>query len=277
VLRLRDGRDLAWEDTGGDGPAILYCHGSPGSRLERRVFFDDGVLKQNGVRLITPDRPGCGHSTFQLDRRIADWTSDIRALVKHLQLPRFSVLGFSGGTPYAMALAASDLPVTALGIVSGEAPPGRVAGVHLELPEKAERSPLATSAMLRGVAAMAQLAPRVALGLGTKTLAPADLALVSEPDMRRRYADTLRDALAQGPAGVLLDLQLAARDWPVRAPRSPIPIFVWHGESDTSSPVSIACYLAAQLPRPQLKLIPGEGRVSAFARHVEQIIRSLAP
>ncbi len=119
------------------------------SRLQRRVFLSDDEVHRTGVRVITPDRPGCGRSDFQPGRRIEAWPSDVAALVDHLQLGRFAVLGFSGGTPYAIALAASRLPVTALGIVSGDAPPGAVPGASPALPCAADTRPRTTAAILR--------------------------------------------------------------------------------------------------------------------------------
>jgi pimeloyl-ACP methyl ester carboxylesterase len=135
---LPDGRHLAYEDVGNrHGIPVLYCHGMPGCGLERRVFMSDELLKTMGLRVITPDRPGCGGSDFKGNRRIEDWPRDIAVLIEHLRVERFVVLGFSTGTPYALALAASELPVAAVAIVSGDAPPGSVPDVLPGLPATA--------------------------------------------------------------------------------------------------------------------------------------------
>jgi pimeloyl-ACP methyl ester carboxylesterase len=105
TLVLSDGRWLAWEEAGDpDGAPILYFHGSPGSRLQRRVFIRGSGLCDMQVYKISPDRPGHGWSDFQVDRSIEDWPNDVAAFADYLRLKRFAVLGFSGGTPYTLAV-----------------------------------------------------------------------------------------------------------------------------------------------------------------------------
>ena len=121
-MGLPDGRELAWLELGdAKDPAVFVFHGSPGSRLQ--VSFDGGAVEAARVRSIAVDRPGYGHSSFQRDRRLADWASDISRLADHLHLDRFSVVGISGGGPHAAACA-RFLPdrVRAAGIVSGVGP-----------------------------------------------------------------------------------------------------------------------------------------------------------
>jgi pimeloyl-ACP methyl ester carboxylesterase len=275
-LELVDGRRLAWEDAGDPaGAPVLYCHGAPGCRLQRRVFISDDDLRGTGVRMITPDRPGCGRSDFQPGRRIWNWPQDVAALVDHLGLDRFAVLGFSGGTPYALALAASSLPVAALGIVSGDAPPGQVPGVPTGLPEMADRRPRLTELALRATRFAAQVAPDFTADRGTAMLTDADRAVVRDPIIRRRFVEMLIDAIGRQPCGVLLDLQLAHRPWEVRPPRTPVPIQIRHGEADADSPPSIGRYLADALPSAELRTFPGEGHVSVFVHHAVEVLTDL--
>lgn len=70
------------------------------------MFHDENVLAALGVRLIAPDRPGYGLSEFQHGRKLVDWPSDVMALADRLGIGRFSVLGISGGGPYAVVCAA---------------------------------------------------------------------------------------------------------------------------------------------------------------------------
>lgn len=273
TLTLADGRRLAWEEAGDpDGAPIMFFHGSPGSRLQRRVFMTD----LRGVRMIAPDRPGCGFSEFQPGRTISDWVDDIDALVDHLDLDRFSVLGFSGGTPYAVMVAASELPVGALGIVSGDPPPGQVADVPQGLGDVAASRPRIISLLLRLARSLARWAPDFTANRATSVLSEPDQVVVSEPRIRAAFLEMLRDSLRQGPQGALLDLQLAAQAWEVIPPRDEIPIRIWHGEADTDAPVSIARYLEARLPGAELTTYPGEGHVSVFVHNGRAIIEEMA-
>jgi pimeloyl-ACP methyl ester carboxylesterase len=85
------------------------------------------------VRVIAPERPGFGLSTFDETHRVSDWPSSIRALAAHLGIDRFAVLGGSGGAPYALACAHA-LPadmISAVGLLAPAAPwiEGDLAGV----------------------------------------------------------------------------------------------------------------------------------------------------
>jgi pimeloyl-ACP methyl ester carboxylesterase len=75
-ITLRDGRTLAYAEYGDpDGKPVFYFHGTPGSRLEHHP--DDAIARERGVRIITADRPGYGHSDFQ-PHRTAPSVSRIR-------------------------------------------------------------------------------------------------------------------------------------------------------------------------------------------------------
>ena len=80
TLTLPDGRHLACEDAGsGTASPVFYCHGTPGSRLQRRLFVSDGNLGA-GVRLITIHRPGP-----ETDRQIAADSETRRGFLEMLR------------------------------------------------------------------------------------------------------------------------------------------------------------------------------------------------
>ena len=109
-----------------DGTPILFFHGFGSSRLIRHP--DDALAEQAGVRLICIDRPGIGLSTARPGRRLLDWPVDVASLADELGLARFSIIGWSGGGPYALACAyAMPDRTTEVGLVSAPAP---LAGVR---------------------------------------------------------------------------------------------------------------------------------------------------
>ncbi len=76
TLLLKDGRTLAYCEYGApDGVPVFYAHGDPGSRLECSLFHDKAL--NHGHRLIAPDRPGMGKSTFQPDWTLLDYPPDL--------------------------------------------------------------------------------------------------------------------------------------------------------------------------------------------------------
>jgi pimeloyl-ACP methyl ester carboxylesterase len=60
-----------------------------------------------GACLVTGDRPGYGRSDPILGRPIAGWAQDVQELTDALGIDRFGVVGWSGGAPYADAVAAA--------------------------------------------------------------------------------------------------------------------------------------------------------------------------
>ncbi|KAI0817055.1 alpha/beta hydrolase [Xylaria sp. FL0064] len=134
TLKLADGRVLGFAEYGSPtGKPVFFFHGFPSSRLEA-----EGILKlvpRKDLRIIAPERPGFGLSTFNPRHRITDWPDDVRALAAHLDLNKFTILGGSGGAPYALACARS-LPaemISAVGLLAPAAPwkEAGIAGVPL--------------------------------------------------------------------------------------------------------------------------------------------------
>jgi len=77
LFTLTGGRQLSYLDLGDpDGRPLFFFHGSPGSRVEGIAF--DRAAKRHGYRIIAPDRPGHGDSTYYKERRLLDWL-----LLKH--------------------------------------------------------------------------------------------------------------------------------------------------------------------------------------------------
>ncbi|CAH0015787.1 unnamed protein product [Clonostachys rhizophaga] len=98
------------------------------SRLEASGV--DELARRRGIRVISLDRPGYGLSTTQPNRTIVDWPADVRAFAEGMKLDKFSIIGGSGGGPYALACAHA-LPREMLAGVGffASAPPW-AAGVH---------------------------------------------------------------------------------------------------------------------------------------------------
>jgi pimeloyl-ACP methyl ester carboxylesterase len=96
VLRLPDGRDLSFAEYGDpDGIPVFGFHGTPGSR--RQLAPVEGMPVPGGIRLLAPDRPGYGFSSFQPKRRLTDWPADVQAIAEHLGLEDFEIFASDWG------------------------------------------------------------------------------------------------------------------------------------------------------------------------------------
>lgn len=99
-----NGRDLAVEDPGPQSGFPVILHNGAGSRhLFPRAVAE---ARDQGLRLIGYDRPGCGASAAMPGRVIADSAADVHAIMTELGIARAATWGSSGGGPYALATAA---------------------------------------------------------------------------------------------------------------------------------------------------------------------------
>lgn len=282
-IRLADGRTLACLELGDpSGPPVLYFHGYPGSRLEARVAA--AAAARLGLRLLSVDRPGFGQSTFQAGRRIGGWAADIAALADQLGLRRFSVMGVSGGGPYALACAASLphrlsrvallCPLGPLDVTDGKA--GMLAQDRAMLTLAAHAAPLARGVVHLLAHWMRQDADRYLTFMMSGMVSP-DRDLFADPAYRALVVASTAEALRQGGRGAAWELTLIARPWDFRLQDVQMSVSLWQGLADQILPAAMARRLAAALPSCNARYLPAEGHLSLVVRHVGEVLAELRP
>ena len=122
TIVLSDGRVLGYAEYGDSlGYAVFYFHGGQESRLSSS--FMDSTAKMLDIRIISPDRPGIGISTFHENRQFVDWGNDIAELAHALGLVKYSVFGLSGGAPHVLScIIADSSKIENASIISGATP-----------------------------------------------------------------------------------------------------------------------------------------------------------
>ena len=279
-MRLSDGRGLAFSDSGdASGHPVIFMHGIAGSRHLRHP--DDDVLMREGIRLIIPERPGSGDSEAQPERRVTDWAQSIAELADHLGLQQFSVLGYSAGTSYALAVAA--------------AMPQRVRAVHLV----AAVSPLDDLEDLRAynpVFRMTLFVARYTPGLLPALMrvmvkdirknvyqylekifadAPAqDREVLAHPRLRANIAAGLRASVQHNEQEIAREVLLFARNWELDFSRINVPVRIWYGENDPMVAPYAAAKLVRLLPHAELITVPSAGHYLLYS-HWQDILRSI--
>lgn len=280
-LRLADGRTLAWLALGDPGGRpVLYFHGFPGSRLEGRLAAD--AARKLGLRLLAPDRPGFGESTYQPGRTIGAWAVDVAELADRLGLERFSVVGVSGGGPYALACAAR-IPerlrevalVGALGPPVAARFPGEMITLNrLALALAARMPPLARFAV-RCAARLVRRRPERYLAHMMAGAPPADRRVLADPAYRALLAASTAEALRDGGRGAAWELVLLARPWGLRLDEVRVAVQIWQGLDDTIVPAAMARRLAAALPGSACRYLRGEGHLSLIVGHLDAVLAGL--
>ncbi|KAB2571610.1 hypothetical protein DBV05_g9716 [Lasiodiplodia theobromae] len=314
ILHLPSGRTLSYATYGSTlptAPTILYFHGFPASHAEAALYHRAALRR--GVRIIAPDRPGMGASSFTADRAIADWPRDVLALADALGVRRFAVLGVSGGAPYALACAAAAAApdeeeeegeelmrgrLVAVGVVAGLYPAN-----------------LGLAGMLPDARALLWVAPwwtglvRWALewGLGAAVRRAAEggdggaaleevlgRGMVGRPEADRRVWDedeagfrgclveSVRGAVPGGSAeGAAREARLFGSDWgfgldEVKVKGEGRRIVLWHGALDVNSPIAMAEKAAALIGGgAELRVEPDEAHASLTVHKVDEVLDTL--
>jgi pimeloyl-ACP methyl ester carboxylesterase len=88
----------------GEGPVVLVVHGAGGGFDQGRLIAE--ALGGDGFRFIAPSRFGYLGSPMPADASTAAQADALAELLDHLGVERAVVLGFSGGVPPALQLAA---------------------------------------------------------------------------------------------------------------------------------------------------------------------------
>lgn len=278
-IRLPDGRRLQYRQFGvPHGPAVIYLHGMPGSRLEAGLIAQEAVTA--GVRLISLNRPGIGGSDFQRHRRVLDFPRDLLCVASALGLGCFSLLGVSGGAPFALAAAAGiSARVRRVAIVSGHGPfhQGLQRGNQDGLVQIVGACPRLGQTALSLIKRRLRNDPAAALDSLAKSWTDADRRLVlCDGENRRQFLQNLREAFCQ-PRGLAWDIRLLARQWGFElACAGRVPVALWHGCYDELVPPAHARYLHAQIPGSRLTLDPHGSHVTTVKRHAYEMLSFLA-
>jgi len=95
VLPLPSGAGLYYWDTGGDGPAVVFSHPGRGSALTWP--YQQPVFAANGFRTIAYSRRGFYRSPAGSKNNTGNSADDLNALMMHLNVDKFHILGLAAG------------------------------------------------------------------------------------------------------------------------------------------------------------------------------------
>jgi pimeloyl-ACP methyl ester carboxylesterase len=269
-IRLRDGRWLGFAEYGDPlGIPLFAFHGTPGSRL--MVEAAHGPARARGVRVIAPDRPGFGLSNRHVGRQIGDWPQDVAELADALEIPRFGVVGVSGGGPYALACA-WRMPerLSVVASISGVAPIAGAAGIpklqrqdHVALEVVRYARWLGHPLMALGGIAWRRFPERMYRRL-EELCPPADRLVLARPDVARALITGVQEAFRESSRGAADELRLFIRPWDFPLEEIAIPVRVWHGARDTLVPCVVAERLAGSIPDCRVEIAPEGGHYLVY-------------
>lgn len=258
-MQLADGRHLCWYESGPEnGFPVLFC---TGAGMSGSLGFGLDLLDSLNIRLITPDRAGLGYSSQHPQKSLQSFAMDIQALLISLHIQHFSVVGFSQGAVFAMALAYYSSPIS-LSLISGqdqfEYPTTRALLKNdvIDMQEKAIHTPDELSDWL-----LRNVTPQWLLAFILNCSAEADQQVYSEAYFLESYSECMEHAFNQGNQGYVQDLLISLQIWPFIPEDIHCPVSLWYGELDVSAVHSpdFGQTLATRFPNCEHFLLPDEG------------------
>jgi len=255
----RDGARIHYQDSGGDGPPILWSHGF----LMDHTMFDPQVAGLDGYRHIRWDERGFGETESTGEFTYWDSAEDAIALLDHLDIDQAVLAGMSqGGFLSLRAAIAHPDRVRALILIDTQA--GTEDAENLE--------------SYRG------MVDALSTGDDETRSAVFDIVgglIISDPDLEPEWkAKWMADEPGRivDPGGALLDRD----DITDRLGEITCPALIVHGTSDTAIPIEKAELLRAGLADCR-DLVPIEGAAHApnlthpaeVNRHIERFLDAL--
>jgi pimeloyl-ACP methyl ester carboxylesterase len=256
-----DGRVLHAYDVGPTGRsdelAVMWHGGTPNTGAPPEPLFQ--VAHSLGIRWIGYDRPSYGGSSPHPGATVASASGDALRIADGLSIGQFAVLGHSGGGPRALACAAL-LPGRVVAAVSISSPaPWQADGLDF-FAGMSEGSVRELRAAAHGRAELEDVL--AANEFDPESFIAADYAALD--GSWSWFNRIVQAATVNGPDGMIEDDLGAMAPWGFDPAQITVPTLIMHGTGDRMVPSSHAEWLAAHCAAAELRLLRGEGHISAL-------------
>ena len=279
LIKLRNGNNIGYAIYGNKKNfPIFYFHGWPGSRFELKNI----PLKKKKCFIIALERPGYGISDPISKFKILDWPKIVLEVANKLKIKKFSIIGVSGGAPFALACANTikNKRLKSIAIVCALAPnkakgmdKGRV-GMLLNLGRKPFISWLIFN-FLRMRLLNGNLEKSFNKWKNKISLPEIDLKLFTI-DRGKRLMENFKEAVKHGTKGVHRDANLYSNYWGFKLKNIKKKIFVWHGDKDLTVPIITNKYYKKKLKNKEIFIKPNEGHFSICYNFMNDIIQQVS-
>jgi pimeloyl-ACP methyl ester carboxylesterase len=276
VIAIND-RSIGMHEYGEkSGRPIFYCHGYPGSKLDGELLDFERHARDTNVRIIAIDRPGIGLSGYLPQRNLLDWSSDVESVANKLSITDFSVVGFSGGAPYALACAfAMPHRVRSVSVVGGMGPfeykESRRDNAML-IPRQWEfiRRIIGTTLARQSRKNADKFAKNQ-----IRLLPKVDSQYLSIEGKREKLAELFRDHFRQGPHGFIMETNIYREAWGFALRDIKPSVQLWHGTVDRNVSVQTARRIVREIPDCNGHIIEEEGHFSLIGKYLKDILQGL--
>jgi pimeloyl-ACP methyl ester carboxylesterase len=274
TIKVAPGRKLSFAEFGRRGTrTIVWLHGTPGARRQIPESVRRAAAELD-VRIVGIDRPGIGLSTPHLYGSILDFATDLETALDRLGLDKVTVIGMSGGGPYALA-AGRALPdrVAAVGVLGGVAPTrgpdaveGGLVGIFARIAPLLPVLRVPASALLSTFVRLVRPVGPQALGLYARLSTESARRVLHQPEFKIMFLDDLLGNSRRGVRAPILDVILFTRHWGFTLDDVEVPVEWWHGDADPIVPLAHAHHCVDRLPKAELTVLRGESHLGGMAQ-----------
>ena len=285
TIQLPDGRTLGYALYGPlEGQPVLYFHGTPSSRLEPLTLEIYGVaiqslLAQYNIRLIAVDRPGMGLSSFHKKGTFLSFANDAKELLQQLAIEQCSVLCWSGGGPFALAMA-YQYPqiITGIYIIAGFS---RRIDAEVRKQMYANKFYFMTSRYFPWI-------QRLALRITTKKkitkplpqrlagLPNADYAYLKNVEKLNRFiAVTIKEGCRQSTKGPVYEAAIYFNNLGFPLSQIRQRVHYWWGTEDKAVVPLHPKAVEKQMSDSILHYKHGEGHLSIYIKYIEEVLQTI--
>jgi pimeloyl-ACP methyl ester carboxylesterase len=266
VFVLRSGRKLEVTEYGDrSGHPAFFFHGLIGSH--HQASYIALQAREERLRIIAPNRPGVGSSELGEHHSALDTAGDVEEIAEALGLEDFSVIGISGGTPYALAaLLRHASRVRTVTVISGMGPmqlPGALPGMDLRrraILEAGSRYPYLSRTFFQQASVRFRADPERFLDRLIATWSAPDRKLFERSAIYDLFLRDLHEVFTRGkgPESLAQELRIYRRyGFSLRDLPADKRIMFWHGLSDNIVPPAMTWKMAQTVSNCEAHFVPG--------------------
>lgn len=283
TIQLPDGRTLGYALYGPkQRRPVLYFHGTPSSRLELLLCDLYGIpiepmLEKYNLQLIAVDRPGMGLSDYDKHKTFLSFADDARYLLQQLNISRCQLLCWSGGGPFALAMA-HQYPqvIQSVFIIAGFtcsfSEPGFLRNMHRNKVyfQSARLLPFLLRAALNFLKKRTSNRPVSQYLTG---MPDADYALLKDPSTFQKLSElTLKEACAQSSRGSVQEAAMYFRDFGFMLRNISQPVHFWWGTEDRAVIRQHVEGLEKEISHLVTHYKEGEAHLSIYINCMEEVL-----
>jgi pimeloyl-ACP methyl ester carboxylesterase len=199
----------------------------------------------------------------------------VLSIAEKFNLTKFSILGVSGGAPYALACAYS-IPenLNSVTIVSGMGPYSykeSLEGQAMMIPKQIR---LVQWLMAFGMRAGAMKKPEKLVANINKTIPESDLKFVAKSNKMDCLINLFKESFKKGLRGYLHEAMIYKKNWGFRISDIKTEIYLWHGTADNNVSVELAKRIASEIPNCKSIFLNYEGHFSVLGNHLTDILET---